>query len=60
MRKQFTETLVQYPNKELDLDIENPVLVAVIRIAHLRRILYSIIFTAEHTFTTLLIVTFFL
>ena len=55
MEKRFTETLVQGSNKEFDIDIDNPMLVATIRIYRLKEILYSILFFAEHTLTPLLI-----
>jgi len=51
----FIETTDQDPSANSDLDIENPMLVAVIRIMYLQEILYSVLFIAEHTFSPLLI-----
>ena len=55
MRRRFIETPAQYSNEEFDMNIENPMLIAIVRIIHFRKILYSILYFAEHTFSPLLI-----
>ena len=55
MEKRLIEVQTQHSNKELDMDLENPMLITIIRICHVKVILSSILFMAEYTFTPLLI-----
>ena len=57
MEKIFIETAGQDSNEDFDLDIENPMLFAVIRIAYFKETLYSVLSIAEHIFSPLLILT---
>jgi hypothetical protein len=57
MEQIFIETPTQDPNEESSMDIENPMLAIIVRILHFRKIMYSVLVIAEHTFSPLLIVT---
>jgi len=55
MEHRFIKAQTQHSNSQADPDIENPMLVAIVRICHVKKILSSILFIAEYTFTPLLI-----
>ncbi len=55
MAKRFIEAQTQCLNNEFDLDIENPMLITIVRICYVMSIFRSILSIAEYTFTPLLI-----